>query len=62
MPLGTRRPKRERQEAARKSREKREVEAEFYRQIKAAADREAKRKELVRVAISVGLSLPSSSS
>jgi hypothetical protein len=47
--------KRERQEAARKWRGKREAEAEFYRQIKAEADRKAKREELVRVAIGVGL-------
>jgi Flp pilus assembly protein TadB len=46
--------KRERHEAARKWREKREAGAAFYRQIKAAADREAKRKRLVRVAIGVG--------
>jgi hypothetical protein len=43
--------KRECRGAARKWREKREAEAEFYCQIKAAADREAKRQALVRVAI-----------
>jgi hypothetical protein len=42
------------QDRAQKWREERKAEAEFYRQIKAAADREAQRQELVRVAIGAG--------
>lgn len=45
---------RERQDAARRRCEKREADAEFYRKIKAEANREAKRKEFVRLAISAG--------